>query len=147
MANDGVAEFSWSRSAGAGSEVEAATPVGDSCDILATTESLAAELATADPNVARVEAPQADASAIGTLTPNAGEAEPVEGERTPVAIDSAEPIAGAPLSITYPTTPFAAFDFGLAAQPAATVGQTGPTSQGIVAEVTVDGTTPPTSTR
>jgi hypothetical protein len=146
-ANNGVAEFSWSRRAGAAGEPQAAKPTENYSSTLATTESLAAELATADPNAERVEVPPADASAIGSLTPNLGEAERVDSDQVPVAVESHEPIAAGPLSISYPTTPFAPFDFGLVSQAAVGFDHAAATSQGIVAEFTVDGISPPTSTR
>ena len=147
VANDGARAFSWSRGGGTGGDLHVANPAEDFSTTLETTESLAAELATAQPNAEKTESPQADASAIGSLTPNPGDAGRVDETQAPVTVESPEPIAGMPLSITYPTTPFASFDFGLAPQTGASTDSAGQTSQGIVAEVSADGMNLPTSTR
>lgn len=132
-----VKEFSWTKSAPHDKAPAKTKPAVDEA-VKLDTPPLAAELAD-EKAVAPETAP---------ITPTPAEPAQAAASKSPATIESPVAAANGRSAITYPTTPYAAFDFGLissATEPPAVADQSSP--QDTVAERPADGAVVQPSTR
>lgn len=94
------------------------------------------------------EPAEAAATAISEpLQPEPSKLTQTAVDEAPAQVEPSTEAAAAPLSIAYPTTPFASFDFGLTPTANDSATDAGQTSQGVVAGLPDDATTATPSTR